>query len=803
MEYKCLLCSHLAHSSDSLSGHIVKRHKKHPFFRVSCIHCGTNFRNYDTFRKHVSRKHKPEWGENLEIQDDQDNENFGNLRPNIQDATSTLVILLLKLQAHHNLSQVGIKEITTSYSELVQETVEVVCNKLTVEGVNEEVINHVNRFRVELPLEIVGPISTEWKQGKYFTENLNLLEPVKILLGSRLKWNQKNRKLLELKSHGYIVPFLENLKLLLNINDVRKCIKPTHACRSADGKMRDFYDGSFLQQEIYENAPNHIRDREILIGAYYDDLEIANPVGVDTKKHKVAMFYWQVLNIPAAKRSKLHCIQLLGIAKTKDIKFFGFAAILNDFKEGLVELFNNGIEVNGLGRLFGRLLVFSGDNLALHTIAGFKQGVGFAHKICMSCYAQRNQIPDLLLHEQCSLRTLEKYNEECEILSGALSVEARRYWSKQYGINSRSVLADVPGFDVTQNLLHDPMHILFEGISMYIVKELLKHYTAKKLFTVEELNKYLAEMEQTHVGDLPVKVKPVDQASLKTSKLRQTASQLQYFVHLLPLAIASKIPDDCLRWKHFLILVKIQTLVTSPVADMDTINSLKQLVVCLISKFQNLYPDCAVTPKFHYLMHLAHQLEKFGPLRGHMCMRLEGKNQLFKRTKYRNFKNIPKSLAYKHQKWNCLHQYEKDSFFQLDPVTTTCQNVKLPEYVMVSPVERMEQWVKTECVTKSGVTYKTDNVLICNWADNEPCCFAQISEIFVSRLTQTVALYSKKQSSCVYIDKTNTYQVAFNDNHSMITIFPEHLDIPWPVLVFGKRTQYYTIVVISAPYVEP
>ena len=50
-----------------------------------------------------------------------------------------------------------------------------------------------------------------------------------------------------------------------------------------------------------------------------DDIEIVNPIGHHTKKHKLTMFYYTLGNIPAEYRSQLHAIQLLGVAKSKDV----------------------------------------------------------------------------------------------------------------------------------------------------------------------------------------------------------------------------------------------------------------------------------------------------------------------------------------------------------------------------------------------------------------------------------------------------------------------------------------------------
>ena len=60
-----------------------------------------------------------------------------------------------------------------------------------------------------------------------------------------------------------------------------------------------------------------------------------------------------------------------------------------------------------------------------------------------------------------------------------------------YGINSASCLEDVAGFSVTQCFIHDPMHILFEGVSASELKMLLKYlviYRAK-VFKFRSINR--------------------------------------------------------------------------------------------------------------------------------------------------------------------------------------------------------------------------------------------------------------------------------------------------------------------------
>ena len=45
------------------------------------------------------------------------------------------------------------------------------------------------------------------------------------------------------------------------------------------------------------------------------------------------------------------------------------------------------------------------------------------------------------------------------------------------------------------------------------------------------------------------------------------------------------------------------------------------------------------------------------------------------------------------------------------------------------------------------------------------------------------------------------FQISFNEPQNSTTLYPEELDIPWPVIVSAGLPQH--VIVISAPYVEP
>jgi hypothetical protein len=142
---------------------------------------------------------------------------------------------------------------------------------------------------------------------------------------------------------------------------------------------------------------------------------------------------------------------------------------LHDFIAGLNTLSSTGVTVQVDGKdvtLKGGLVAFAGDTLAANAIGGFKEGVGFAHKICRTCEATSAQSPSLLCHYDCILRDLDEHLRRCNVLNSSLTRYAKNYWSKVYGVNKFSLLLDVSEFDLTKGLIQDPMHLLFEGVKV-------------------------------------------------------------------------------------------------------------------------------------------------------------------------------------------------------------------------------------------------------------------------------------------------------------------------------------------------
>ena len=140
--------------------------------------------------------------------------------------------------------------------------------------------------------------------------------------------------------------------------------------------------------------------------------------------------------------------------------------------------------------------------------------------------------------------------------------------------------------------------------------------------------------------------------------LKPTAITVLLFACTLPHIIGEKIEtflknspmhDVKDLYLNYLNLVNIVILCTSNYIDHDTPGNVELLITHYLWGLLHLIPRMDFTPKCHYLQHVPKQLRRFGPSRGKWTLRFEAKHPEFKANKLVNFKNVPKTLAFRCQ----------------------------------------------------------------------------------------------------------------------------------------------------------
>ena len=449
----------------------------------------------------------------------------------------------------------------------------------------------------------------------------------------------------------YYVPLLDSLTSILKLEDFQAEVLNPHG-NSGDDRLGDFCDGSlFKSHPLFSSDPHALQ-----VVAYYDEIEVVNPIGSFIKKHKLGCMFYFLANVRPIYRSTLKSIQLIAIGKHEDIMKYGIDEFMAPFVEDIKTLYCNGLTISVGGRdhvFHGALLAFLADNLAAHLVGGFKQSMSFALRICRGCMITRELSQKYVLESDCIMRTPENHFEQCALLTGPLSA----HHSTSYGINRLSILEEIPGFSVTTGLPHDIMHDLFEGVVPYQMRLLICHCVGEMFFKIEDLNERIAAFD--FLANKPSEI-DISLCRRNDSKIKQSASQMMSLCREFALIIGDKIPENEPHWHIFLILLRICSIAIAPSCTHDLVAYLRICVEEYLLMFHQLYPNETVIPKQHYMLHYASQIERFGPLIHSWTMRQESKLSFVKRvSRSSNYKNVAKTVAQRHQFWLC-HQMQSN-----------------------------------------------------------------------------------------------------------------------------------------------
>ena len=493
--------------------------------------------------------------------------------------------------------------------------------------------------------DIFSALETQSKRTAFYTSHMKLIPPKEVLLWQEYTVNNG------VKRHiSYYIPFDDNLRSFLSLPEIWREFQNSHSSNNA--YMHDICDGSFIRN--HDLFLNHPQALQIIL--YTDDIEIVNPIGSHSSKHKLTMFYFTLANISPHYRSTLPAIQLLAVAKARDLKSTSDAmhVLLADFTDAVNRMMTTGVEflINGsIQRIYRNVICVPCDSLASSWLGGFKESSSFAYKGCRTCKAT-NQAMKLESLEFVEMRDENEHREQCEILD-QLSSTSQKYWSKMWGVNKKSALLNINDFPLCSALVHDPMHIFMEGVIPYELSLMLFNFVyVEHHFNLKFLNNRIKSFPYTylHNKDVP---EVIDKNHVLCGKLKQTAVAVMTLCYTLPFMVGHLIPSGNEMLLNFLRLEKIMLPCTSPYCNTETVAILKLMIKVHHMWFVRLYPKESITPKMHYMLHLPQQMLMFGPLRATWCMRFEAKHNCFKGKKWKNFKNLPLSVSMFHQKLMC------------------------------------------------------------------------------------------------------------------------------------------------------
>jgi hypothetical protein len=84
---------------------------------------------------------------------------------------------------------------------------------------------------------------------------------------------------------------------------------------------------------------------------------------------------------------------------------------------------------------------------------------------------------------------------------------------------------------------------------------------------------------------------------------------------LLPSMIGHFIPEDNIHWQNYLSLLQIIDYLFAPLISSDCVDHPQLLICDHHGTFRQLYPNCNIKPKMHYMVHYPDWIRKLVNIR--------------------------------------------------------------------------------------------------------------------------------------------------------------------------------------------
>ncbi|KAK3731628.1 hypothetical protein QZH41_015892 [Actinostola sp. cb2023] len=367
---------------------------------------------------------------------------------------------------------------------------------------------------------------------------------------------------------------------------------------------------------------------------------------------------------------------------------------------------------------------------------------------------------------QFTLRTPQNHDDQCEEILGDDTL------STTYGVKFASALCQSRYFHVIGGFPGDAMHDVLEGCLQYECKELLKYLIQEqKLFRLDDLNSNIKNFDYGYYNDSN-KPSPIAEGTLNSNSntLHQKASQMWCLARYLPLLIGAKVPPTDEKWVLFLKMLDITDMIFAPVTSANQSANLSLLIEEHHEEFKNLYPNCSIIPKLHYIIHYPRTMTRLGPMVTHWCMRFEAKHRHFKQlaSALGNYTNLSWTLAERHQSRQCYEMNNIHKPVECGPgkqkEAGTTQYYQLLQRkdpnIVASTVVHEPSWV-----TVSGTKYKVGAVIHSGFIHLLPA-FSVI---------KTIVVVNGELDRIVFV-LTSLDTIEFNEHHHSFAISKPFVD---------------------------
>lgn len=705
MDFKCYICSDLFKSSNVVIDHLRNIHsiKENRNSNIQCIvnkpnKCDKTFETFSGLRRHITKCENDKPAEKSETK--QAETNTASAPPNLSLQAEGVDELSYAIDHEFHLNAVsGNKNIdyienpivyanqNKSEFELANEEAETslaeFCTNIIRMNLNEKKTNEIFRltekivrdlqkFNVRLmndddhqisPVKVIESTTdffvnelekrkTTFKRNLINRKNEAFVHPKELSIGTR--WERK--KFTDGNGAQISIPrIVQNTYQYIQVKEtIQFLFKSREFCdmyfnentvldhKCEKGKYKYFCCGQTYQKsEFFKENPLAVQ-----LHLSSDDFEICSPLQSKAGVHKICAIYLTIQNIPPKYLSKYNNIYLVALCNADDLKSktTDFNNLWQEIVRDINYLETVGVEIDGRPNLKCTLTHLSFDNLGANLSLGYVACFSSSH-FCRHCLRSKDQCQIAIEDDSDLIRTKFIYNEQLRIVQNSEKVK----YDETKGVKFYCKLNDLLHFHIIDNPTVDIMHDLAEGIVPFLIKNLLLHAFNKKIFNENDFN-WMTQFYSygwLHRHEIPSSI------CLNKRSLGQNAVQSLCLFKHLPMILYEYRHNEHLRnvWPCVISLLRILEIVYSYEVTDELLDILKAEIRSHLASIREILHE-HLRPKHHFMLHYPYLFRIMGPLIHLIMMRFEAKHQQIKRllSDNRNFRNINKTLANKHQR---------------------------------------------------------------------------------------------------------------------------------------------------------
>lgn len=490
---------------------------------------------------------------------------------------------------------------------------------------------------------------TAKKRQKLIESDKCYVKPVNSAMG--LTWKskvvcgeQEMKHKIEQTTYQY-VPIIAKLKSLFSNEQFSEKYfdfneKSKHIC--SEEVFEDFCCGS-----IYKNNPV-FTPTTIQLQLGINEFEPCNALKTKAGLHKMCAVYMEIRNIDPMLKSKLINVFLVALVKSQDIKSGGdFDKLVNKIVNELKILESEGIMVKPGLILKAILINLSSDNLGANTVMGFVESFAATY-YCRICELSLTEAQSTVEEVEDKMRQKSAYDSIVKVLNECEQIN----YKDSKGIKKYCVFNNLQHYHILDNCTVDVMHDINEGVIQFFIKFIFQRIIQNKIASVADIQ---ALCRDHNYGWFWKKYKP-SKINVEKHNLNQNAMQSYCLMLHLPFILIKFRSKIGLAWDAMENLLQILQILYSTRIRKSDVDRLREQIKSHLSYLVEM--GCNLLPKHHMTTHYPNLILKIGPLIHSWMMRFESKHKFFTDLVHLtyNYKNLPYTLAMRHQSRDCINQ---------------------------------------------------------------------------------------------------------------------------------------------------